>query len=293
MEPTIQNQPPMQNQPTPPPVKRRLPKKLLTVVGAFLLVFGVLMYMFIQDEAQRANQQGVTGAPDNNTFYAGVYENTPVLFYRSEAIHESGIPANPFLGNFVAYEEPIAQQAHNTEHIDFRKVTTQKKLFTFERYAHVDSLKLSDDKSWMMLSLTGGEKDNENTIYQINLKTSQTKTVWEHELGSGERPYSVGTARILAFVPDAYLAYEMIRGQAPPIGESAGVVVRNIKSGNEKVLGTVGDVAIDEENKTVSFSRMQMAQVPCEGGNDPVCFAKDTYKMGLKAVGAAVSEPLP
>ena len=113
---------------------------------------------------------------------------------------------------------------------------------------------------------------------------------------SGTAPYNSGTAYITNFIPDRYVVFEFLKGDPPPASAPGGVVVKNIQSGNEKVLGVVGDINLDLAGERITFKELQKAKVPCQkvdSKKDPNCFATDTYKTGHVPSGKTLSQPLP
>ena len=259
---------------------------VLSIAALVLFTIGTLLYF-------SGNQPGVrSGAPLENTFYTAEYNNKPVLFFRNKEMHMSGSPANPYMGRYVSYEYSANAKHHSEDYADFRRLENPKKLFSFERYATIENFVLSDDKNYMSMSFLGGTNDTTNYIYQANLKTAESKKIWENELYEGEAPFNSGTAYITNFVPDRYIVFALIKGEPAPAGVPGGVVVKNIQSGNEKVLGVVGDTKVDVTGNNIAFKSIEKVQAPCIE-KDPQCFATDTYKMVYLPSGETLTQPLP
>ena len=190
------------------------------------------------------------------------------------------------------YEKPYDLKKHPNEYVDFKDLQNPKKLFSFEGHVGIENYIVSNDKKYLLLSFLAGKKDTINYIYQINLETGESKNIWENELRLGEPPYNKGIAYVTHFIPNRYMVLAVIKSTPPPDASPEGVIVMNIQSGKETVLGVVGDITIDLKEKTVSFKELAKTPVPCEK-DDPVCFATDTYKYAYKPGGDPIMEPLP
>lgn len=194
-------------------------------------------------------------------------------------------------GILIEYLLPYTSAQHNQK-VSFADIENPQKLFSFEDHATIVNYIVSSDKTYLTISLVGGKSATTSYIYQVNLKTLESKKVWQHELRSGEAPYNSGFAYVTQFIPDSYLVFAFYKTEHTPADLTAGVVIKNIQSGKEKVLGTVGDIQIDPANATVSYKKLGQVRVPCEK-KDPVCFATDTYKMIYVPTGEIITEHLP
>lgn len=232
--------------------------------------------------------------PQENTFYLATKENDPILFYRyPDLINDhNNHNQSPSIGHLAIYNKPYDPKKDSFEYVDFNILKNTKKIFTFEGHAGIENYILSEDKKYLLLSIVGGKDDATNYIYQIDLQTQKSKKVWEHTLKSGMPPYNGGIAHLLQFIPNHYIVFAIIKGNYSPEDLPIGVVISNMQSGKEKVLGVVGNTHIDLDQKLISFRKFEKTQVPCEK-NDPVCFATDTYKYVYKPGGETLIQSLP
>lgn len=262
---------------------------LFLVVALAAIIIGTFIYLQNKDRSKHT-----AATPAVNTFYTATYKNKPVLFFRNKSMHVSGVPADPYKGIAIRYEYATNAKHHGGDVADFREVKNPKKLFVYDSFATIENFKLSSDSTYMSISFSGGPKDSTNYLYQTNLKTGESMKIWEHELGEGTAPYNSGTAYITEFIPNEYIVFAFLQGEPPPVGQPKGVVIKNIKSGAENVLGIVGDININPSAKTVSFKAIDKVQAPCNKvKKDPQCFATDTYKMVYQPTGETFSKPLP
>jgi len=290
VQPTPVAAPPMEA--TQPPPSNANKKAGILVVAATLLIFMVVTIIFMRTNTHKK----ASAAPDLYTFYTAEVDNEPVLYFKMmDMSTDSMNPSKqiPYTGIAIPYKDGNKAKYDMGNFVDFRKLKNVKKAFGFDKFATIESLMVSEDKTKLIFSFSGGQDDNMSYIYQIDLSNNNSKKIWEHQIATGEPPYNGGIPHIVAFVPDEYVAFEFLHGDIPPTTLPSGVVVKNIKSGAEKSIGVVGDVQIDTDKKIVSYKHFDKVKLPCEKPKDPKCFATDTFKTGYGTVGNAESQPLP
>src|SRR5579863_7878887 len=113
---------------------------------------------------------------------------------------------------------------------------------------------------WLFHSLE--VPDQTNYIYQVNLDTAQTKSIWQHVERTGTPPLNTGEAYVTQFIPDRYVVFDMIIQDPTPSQMPEGTVIVNMQTGSTKILGVSGDVQINLSNNTVTYKAIQKAQVP-------------------------------
>ena len=263
-------------------------KKLIIIILAALLLVGFVLIRNIQD-----SPNGTQTSLQKNVFYLATHKDKPVIFYSYEGIIVPEAQKSPSAGHFIEYDPFDIGHQHDKSFVDFQKLHNPQKLFTFDHYAAIVNVQMNDEKTHFAMSYIGGPMDATNYIYQIDRKTLQEKKIWEHELRSGDFPYNGGMAYVNKLIADKYVVFSIIKGSNPLQELPAGVVVKNLQSGAEKVLGVAGDLQIDLKNKSVSYKIISETKVLCEGENDPDCFAGDTYKRGYAPSGQVLTQPLP
>lgn len=265
-------------------------RKPAIIIGAVtLLIIAMMAAIFFRTNTSVKPSD----APDAATFYTGTLANKPVLFFKVTGMSMSGQPENPYSGMYVSFDNAAKAKYHMGDTTDFRKLKDTQKLFAFDRYASVDNFKLNEDKTKLMMSFLGGANDNMNYIYQVDLKTKESKKIWENQIFKGQAPYNGGTAYIVDFVFDKYVAFAFLKGDPPPASLPSGVIVKNIQSGAEKNIGAVNEAKISMDDHIVTFKQLGKVKAPCEKPKDPQCFATDTYKLVYGSTGELVSTPLP
>ena len=290
-QPQVPAQPqPVPSTPPPPPANK---KTGIIIVAATLLILLVVTIIFLRTSVV---QKKASDAPDESIFYTATYKGEPVLFFKVKDFSMNDMSPQtqiPYTGVAIPYKDGNTAKYAMGNFVDFRKLQNVKKVFSFEKFATVESLLVSNDKKDMIFSYSGGKDDNMSYIYEVDLTTNKNKKIWEHQIFTGDAPYNGGIPHIVAYVPDAYVAFEFLKGDIPPATLPSGVVVKNIASGAEKNIGVVGDVTIDADKKVVSYKKFNKVKLPCEKPKDPKCFATDTFKVGFGTVGKSESQPLP
>ena len=272
-------------------------KKWIAIFSLVAIVLLMSSFIFFSPRDKKTET-----LPQENTFYLATQKNTPVLFYRYTGFDDIFFYQFPdkqkereqlkgVIGRIITYKQTYNPR-NKKEHAKFTELTHPRKIFSFTGHPDVENILLNKEKTHLMLSFIGGKGDAINYIYQVNLKTLESKKIWEHELRSGKSPYNGGFMHLLAFIPDQYVVIAFVKSKPPPEALPAGVVIRNIQSGNNTVLGIVGDIQIHTINKTVSFKNLEKTKAPCEK-NDPVCFATDTYKFAYPPSGKTITKSLP
>lgn len=252
------------------------PKKIIAAIVILLILVGIGILQLIR------SKQSINLASDlqENTFYLAKYKNMPVLFYKFEGMMiMSGDSNTSDMGQYIPYEK--FYDSHKTSsqtYISFQKLQNPRKLFSFEKYASIENIQLNNDNTYLTMSFIGGNMDSTNYIYQVNLKTLESKNIWEHEIRTGNSPYNGGVAYITQFFPDRYVIFAIVKGNPPTSDLPVGVIIKNTQSGNEKVLGVAGDTQVDLKNNIVSYRILSKTKMPCEGNSDPACFTGDKYK---------------
>lgn len=266
--------------------KRRV--KLIVSLAAAIVVVLLVVFYFMNKKTLPAN----AGIPEESTFYMANKNDAQVLFYRfADLIIDEKQP--PRTRGHIAFLDRVYDNRGDPNiYADFKELQNQRKVFTFNGHAAIENYVTSGDKNYFVLSYVGGKEDKINYLYQINLKTLASTKIMEHELRTGKPPYNGGIAYITDFMPDRYVTYTVIKANPPPAELPAGVVIRNIQTGQEKVLGVVGDTQVDLAKNVVSYKKLGKVRVPC-GKPDPVCFATDTYKMVYKPTGEVMTQALP
>jgi hypothetical protein len=294
-----QNQPQIpQPQPVGPTVdqpssKSSNKKPAILIITATLLILVVVTFIFLRTNAV---QRKASDAPDTDTFYTATVNSEPVLFFKVADMNMNEMypgQYTPYAGVAIPFKDGNTAKYAMGNYVDYRKLKNVKKITSFQKFAAVESLMLSEDKSKMIFSFSGGENDNMSYIYQVNLKNNGSQKIYEHQIYTGDAPYNGGIPHIVAFVPDAYVAFEFLKGDIPPATLPSGVVVKNIKTGAEKSIGVVGDIKIDTDKKVVTYKKFDNIKLPCDKPKDTKCFATDTFKTGYGTVGNSESQPLP
>lgn len=272
-----------------PSSKKRSPLRMI-MIALLVLFIGVGLSLILKNYLSPQH-------PQPNTLYTGLYKNQPILFFRNMEMNMMHVATQEDTVSYISYQHASnAKNHHNEDYVDFNAIQDRKALFSYERFATIENFLLSNDKNYLVISFSGGKNDTTNYIYQSNLKTGESEKLYEHELMTGVPPYNSGTAYITNFIPERYVVFQFLRGSPPPAGAPGGVVVKNIQSGSEKVLGTVGDINLDLAGEKITFKELQKIKMPCrkvDGKKDPLCFATDTYKTGFAPSGKTLSQPLP
>jgi hypothetical protein len=264
----------------------------LLLLSAFIIIVGFFFFSHLGHLINGLPHKGHVGDPEENTFYLATKGTTPVLFYRyPDLIIDHNTPTHS-IGHFAAYQTSYNPKKNPLDFVDFNKLQNKKKLFSFEGHVGIENYLLSEDKKYLLISFLGGKADTTNYIYQIDLQTMKSQKIWEHELRLGTPPYNGGIAHVTNFIPNRYVAFSIIKDAPYPTALPVGVIIKNIQSGQEKILGVVGGIQIDVARGTISFKKLGKIQVPCEQ-HDPVCFATDIYKFAYKPEGEPLKQPLP
>jgi hypothetical protein len=310
MEENTQNQTPNQSPPQQPqvqplpavptpavadqPPSNNANKKIgILIIAATLLILIVVTGIFLRTNMI---QKKASGTPDIDTFYTATVNAEPVLFFKLADMNMNEMyPGSytPYSGVAIPYKDGNTAKYAMGNFVDFRKLKNVKKAFTFQKFATIESLMISADKSKMIFSFSGGQEDTMSYIYQVDLTNNASKKIWEHQIYTGDAPYNGGIPHIVAFIPDAYVAFAFLKGDIPPATLPSGVVVKNIKTGTEKSIGAVGEVKIDADKNVITFKKYDKVKLPCDKPKDAKCFATDTYKTGFGTVGNVESQPLP
>jgi hypothetical protein len=272
--------------PEPPKKKNKTKKIIVLIIVILFLLIGILLFFLKRKMAPVPLEE--------YTFYSAIYKNEPVLFYKYPGMLLGLQPIGPYEGEYIPYTAAMSPMMMNlmmnVQYVDFRKLQNPQKLFTFDRYATIENIKLSSDNSSLMMSIVGGNSDNTNYIYQVNLKTFEGKKVWEHTLRTGISPLNQGFIYVTEFVPDSYVVFDIIQGNPPPDTSPKGTVVVNLKTGTMKSLGAVGAVSISANS--ISYKKINPQKTPCQK-NDPVCFPGDLYRYTYVPSGEVLTQPLP
>jgi hypothetical protein len=278
------------NQPSSKNTKKKV--SIVIIVSTLLILLLVTIIFFRTNSLQKK----ASDTPDLDTFYTAEVNGEPVLFFKVADMNMNEMYQSkytPYSGVAIPYKNGNTAKYSMGNNVDFRKLKNSKKTFTFQKFATIESLMLSTDKTKMIFSFSGGQNDNMSYIYQVDLANNKSQKIWEHQIYTGDSPYNGGMPHIIAYVPDAYVAFEFLKGDIPPATLPSGVVVKNIKSGAEKSIGIVGDVKIDTDKKVVTYKKYDKVKLPCDKPKDPKCFTTDTYKIGYGTVGSNESQPLP
>jgi hypothetical protein len=263
--------------------------KIQYIIICVILAFaGIITFQKIAQNS--SNKQ--TAAPQENMFYLAQKGDTPILFYRYPDLLVEHKKPSSSIGHIASFDRPYNLKKDPNEFINFDGLKNPKKLFSFEGHPGIENYQLSSDKQYLLISFVGGRTDTTNYIYQIDLKRLTTKKIWENELRTGEPPYNGGIAYITNSIPDRYVVFAIVKSAPPPEALPVSVIIKNIQSGEEKVLGVVGNTKLDLEAGTISFSELEKKPVPC-GKDDPACFATDTYKYEYQPEGEHSTQPLP
>lgn len=253
-----------------------------------LVTVGVITF---QKTMQNSNNKQ-TAAPQENMFYLAQKGEANILFYRYPDLLVEHKKPSSSIGHLTFYERSYNLKKDPNQFANFDELKNPKKLFSFEGHPGIENYQLSNDKRYLSMSFVSGKTDTTNYIYQIDLQRLTTKKLWENELRTGEPPYNGGIAYITNFIPDQYIVFAIVKSAPPPEALPVSVIIKNIKSGEEKILGVVGNTKIDLETRTISFSELEKKPVPCEK-DDPACFATDTYKYEYAPEGDSSTQPLP
>jgi hypothetical protein len=270
--------------------KNKLKTRIIVIVIVMLIVLiGIVLLLF------SANRRTF---PQLNTVYTAMYNNEPILFYKyANMITAPSEPIGPSFGMYVPMDKALSPELINSmmnaQYVDFRQLQNPKKLFTFTSYATIENIRLSNDKTYMVISFIGGSMDQTNYIYQVNLKTAETKSIWQHDERTGNPPFNLGEAYVTQFIPNQYVVFDIITNNPPPGEMPEGTVILNMQTGNEKVLGVAGDVQVNLTNNKLSYKEISQVEVPCKKPRDPVCFVGDTYKYGYEPTGETHTQALP
>ena len=129
------------------------------------------------------------------------------------------------------------------------------------------------------------------TVYKGLPEAPSFRALWFNYIGGASNRYSGygGIARV-----DQVQGNYMVMSITPCYGCEHDpvwlVLVYNTTSGAEKVLGEVGNVAIDMERRIVTYQNLAPVQTPCEPS--PGC-SNNGYRTDYEPAGPVLEEALP
>ena len=279
--------------------KKKINKITILIVSIILLV--LICSLFVLKNI-------FLDLPQPDTFYLATYGGEPVIYFRGEdtktmvwMMYMMGqmslsMQNNEYyyMGNVVDFEnDSQSQPIREMNTIDFRKLQNPRKLFVYDRYATFINVLENPDKTYIVFSYNGGPSDETNYIYQVNLKTLESKELWQHQIYMSSPPFNKGAAFVMQFIPDKYVVFDIVANNPPPAELPAATVIVNMQTGIEKTLTPAGDIHINLNTNTFSYKLLGKTPILCEKPTDPVCFPTDKYKWGFEPLGNTLTQSLP
>lgn len=207
--------------------------------------------------------------PEENTVYLGIYHWMP-------AVSLTGGKGTLF---FNQIENPQVVYVSDEE-IELLDDFTFD--FTYDNEEHYP-------KIYLLLSFnTDTEPPSiQQRLIEVNLDTLESKEIWTYLVDTvkyGEYSGKVGFDQLYV---DSVLILEIFNCYACDSTTPPGQILVNTDTGEEKFLGSVGDISINTVTNTISYRRVETFYIPCDieffGGSCP-------YYGG---VGEFITEELP
>jgi hypothetical protein len=230
-----------------------------------------------------------------NTVYLGTFNGEDAIFNTSSDLQkyfENGIEeSSPLIGELTLSE--------NVEHIqpfDFRNLENPQQLASLQgRLAGPANFIFDRSREQLYISLIFHDDAvpmGRNSIYRMVLATHEYQEVWKNEVGTPNKygENYLGNA-ILTQVKGNYLVMGIYPCYAcDGTSSPSDIVLLNINTRAERVLGTIGNVSIDLAMNKVSYQNLVETKAVC-GDPSPVC--NDGYQLIYTPAGDVIEESLP
>ena len=177
----------------------------------------------------------------------------------------------------------------------FTQLENPQKVFMLSKKICTISPLVSDSRDILYISL---DTDLDNIdlisrIYQVNLPDLSYREIWSHETKDAKRYGLNGGGRAIQNFEDKYIA--IIIGACTFCDDPTSIIsLYNIESQKEKILGDVGDIAVNVENNTVTYREMGYVKEKCTPDpTDVYMTCQNGYRYVYQPIDPTITDTLP
>jgi len=290
----------------PKPNSSKLSKRLKFVILFIILIFiffaTLIIFAIIFPSKNTApeveetvgpvselNEEIFEGLPEENTLYFGKYNGEEVIFIKN-ILGFSYVSDDPYFG-YTNYSTGSAKVK------SFNDITDPIKLIDFGEPIQGDLFGLNKNKSKLYINISKkGDRVTEypnidNFLYVVDLSTQENRIIWENAVGSGKYEEGNGTAYVKEVINDNYVILDILNcyGCEP---SSAGNIIINIESGDDKYVKGASIMSANLANNTFSYQNLEIVKEPCQDGDLINCDRNNMMDV-RKPSGEIFSEKLP
>ena len=227
--------------------------------------------------------------PALNTLYLGVFEGQDAIFVTDSKIQQNS--ADPYSGMLTTAD------AHHRQPFSFVDLENPRQLFSVPgQTVTLVNFVFDREKAGLYVAVAAFDEAWPGgsaiaTVYEVLPEAPGFRAVWFNYIRGASNKYSgyEGVAHV-----DQVQGNSIVISLMPCYGCEPHlpwlVLVNNTTSGAEKVLGEVGNVAIDMERRIVTYQNLAPVQTPCEPS--PGC-SNDGYRTDYEPAGPVLEEALP
>ncbi len=227
--------------------------------------------------------------PALNTLYFGVVEGQDAIFVTDSKIQQNS--DDPYSGSLTTAD------AYHRQPFSFVDLENPRQLFSVPgQTVTIVNFVFDREKAALYVAVAAFDEawpggSGIATVYEVLPEAPGFRAVWFNYISGNSNRYSgYEGAAYVAQVQGDYVVISIMPCYGCEPYSPWLVLVYNTTSGAEKVLGEVGNVAIDIEQRIVTYQNLAPVQTPCEPS--PGC-SNDGYRTDYEPAGPVLEEALP